>query len=87
MEGIIDGPMDPAFDIADMCNDEEFSAGGADPDETLTASICSNKGLDNISVYRDLSAWRIQIPKVATSADKKSFVFVIGNKLHHAFKK
>ena len=86
MEGIIDGPTDPAFDIADMCNDEEFSA-GADPDETITASICSSKGLDNISVYRDLSAWRIQIPKVATSADKKSFVFVIGNKLHHAFKK
>ena len=69
MEGIIDGPMDPAFDIADMCNDEEFSTD--DPDETITASICStnNKGgLDNISVYRDLSAWRIQIPKVAISS-------------------
>ena len=83
MEGIIDGLMDPAFDIADMCNDEEFSTD--DPDETITASICStnNKGgLDNISVYRDLSAWRIQIPKVATSSDKKSFVFVIGKNIY-----
>ena len=83
MEGIIDGPTDPAFDIADMCNDEEFSTD--DPDETITASICStnNKGgLDNISVYRDLSAWRIQIPKVATSSDKKSFVFVIGKNIY-----
>ena len=46
MEGIIDTSTDPAFDIADMCNDEDSSP---DHDETLTLS---SRGLDNIPVYR-----------------------------------
>lgn len=74
MEGIIDAPADPAFDIADMCAAEEDEM----LDDTLTAS--SAKALGNILEFRDLSAWRICIPKVATKCDdngKTYFIFVI----------
>lgn len=74
MEGIIDPPTDPAFDIADMCAAEE-------DDDVLDETITpSTKGLGQISEYRDLSAWRIKIPNVATHCDangKKYFIFVI----------
>ena len=78
MEGIIDTSTDPdpAFDIADICNEDETSP---DQDETLT-SMSNRSGLDNIPVYRDLSAWRIQIPNVVAQTDqnnKKIFVFLI----------
>ena len=76
MEGIIDTSTDPAFDIADICNEDENSP---EQDETLT-SMSSRGCLDNIPVYRDLSAWRIQIPNVVAQTDqnnKKIFVFLI----------
>lgn len=69
-EGIIDTNVpDPAFDIADMYED-------ADPDETL--SVGSNRNL--ILEHRDLSAWRVSIPKLSTGTDgqgKACFIFVI----------
>jgi sorting nexin-14 len=71
MEGIID-PADPAFDIADMCDEESLM------DQTLT--MTSGKSLGSILEYRDLSAWRISISRVAPHCDalgKKFFVFVI----------
>lgn len=73
MEGIIDAPTDPAFDIADMCTADDFLD---DPDETLTTL----RPLGSILEYRDLSAWRVQIPRVDTKQDengKKFFIFVI----------
>ncbi len=56
-----------------------------DQDETLTTSVAASasKGhhnLGSILEYRDLSAWRVSIPRLATKADengKKYFIFVI----------
>ena len=69
MEGIVD-PLDSAVDLADMCRD-------AERDEST--SNCSSS-LCDIMEYRDLSAWRVSIPKVETGSDtngKACFVFVI----------
>ena len=79
MEGIIDAPTDPAFDIADMCTDDILDDDN-DHDETLT-TVVNRSGLGSILEYRDLSAWRVQIPRVATKQDanngKKFFIFVV----------
>ena len=72
MEGIIDGPTDPAFDIADMC--------AAEDDDEMVDETMTSARLGNILEFRDLSAWRISIPNVATQSDandKKFFSFVI----------
>jgi len=74
MEGIIDAPADPAFDMIDICANNEDDEDEI-IDETLTA-----KGFNPLFEYRDLSAWRVNISKVATHRDvngKNSFFFVI----------
>ena len=69
MEGIAD-PTDSAVDLADMCRDAERD----ESTSNCSSSIC------DIMEYRDLSAWRVSIPTLATSQDsngKACFVFVI----------
>ena len=68
MEGIAD-QVDKAYDLAEICRQQD--------EESL--SNCSGSLVD-IMEYRDLSAWRVSIPKLATSQDaygKPCFVFVI----------
>jgi len=75
MEGIIDAPADPAFDMIDICANNEEDEEDDIVDETLTS-----KGFNPLFEYRDLSAWRVHISKVATHRDvngKNSFFFVI----------
>ena len=79
MEGIIDAPTDPAFDMAEMCKNKEEEEDpedyeeheledGCNSDETLrTTSVSLSLG-NRLLEYRDLSAWRVQIPEVKTTA-------------------
>ena len=79
MEGIIDAPTDPAFDMAEMCKNKEEEEDpedyeeheledGCNSDETSrTTSVSLSLG-NRLLEYRDLSAWRVQIPEVKTTA-------------------
>ena len=92
MEGIIDTPTDPAFDMAEICKNEEqkeeegedmedeevdeATGGATSGDDTLTSLSLGNRLLE----YRDLSAWRVQIPEVKTTTaggKKVFFTFTI----------
>ena len=77
MEGVIETPTDPAFDMAEICQATEESEEEIDEenensklDETVTAS-----NLNRLLEYRDLSAWRVQIPQVKTSTGCKKVFF------------
>ena len=80
MEGIIDTPTDTALDIADIVTNTEDDEDSEYFDETLTTGSAGSAGFGNILEYRDLSAWRIQIPAIQHFSDpngKKYFTFVI----------
>eukprot|EP00094_Tigriopus_californicus_P000393 TCALIF_00382-PA protein Name:"Similar to Snx14 Sorting nexin-14 (Mus musculus)" AED:0.14 eAED:0.14 QI:227/0.95/0.85/1/0.7/0.66/21/178/1109 len=70
MEGLVDEKLDPALDIADICENGE-------KEESL--SNCSGS-IGEILEFRDLTAWRVSIPRLSTAKDvggKPFFVYVI----------
>ena len=73
MEGIA-APTDPAFDMAEICKSQADEEGQDDDEDRLDETLTST-GLtigNRLLEYRDLSAWRVQIPEVKTTAADKT---------------